>query len=39
MPELAATYHLSPEEVWGLTQAEMTQFLAHHERLVKESRR
>jgi hypothetical protein len=39
MPELAATYGLTPRDVWALTNRELTVFLDHHKRLVKESQR
>jgi hypothetical protein len=35
MPELAATYGLTPADVWKLTNRELSAFLDHHKRVAR----
>jgi hypothetical protein len=33
IPELAATYHLKPSEIWDMDQRQFGFFLDHHKRM------
>lgn len=39
IPELSATYGLTPSEVWDLTQRQYERYIEHHEQLVREASR
>jgi hypothetical protein len=39
IPELAAVYSLSPDEVWEMSQSQYARFIEHHEQLMKEANR
>lgn len=39
IPEFAATYGLSPRQVWELTQSEWSAFSHHHDQLVRQVNR